>query len=261
MDRDWATIRTTCVAYEDDGVLVLDKPAGVSVTGERNDTDLMILAKSAREWLMPAHRIDKVTSGLVLLAKSTAVHGPLTQQFRDQSIDKSYLAVTRSTGLPERGTIELPLCVGRKNRVRVAASRGAIVHDEFARRWSVPDAEVREQHSPATTTFERLWVGDEHTLLIVKPRTGRRHQIRVHLAWIGHPILGDPLFGELPLGDHPLGDVGESRACLHSWRLGFDASYDDGRRIEVRADPPVEFWAPITPDAPKLSQLIASIAN
>ena len=251
MDLDWATLRSTRVAYEDDGVLVLDKPAGISVTGERHDTDLVVLAKAAGEWLMPAHRIDKVTSGLVLFAKSPAVHGPLTQQFRDRTVDKAYLLITRSTGLPERGTIDLPLSVGRKNRVRVAAPRDAIVHDEMARRWSVPESEVRERSVAATTTFERLWEGEQHTLLIARPRTGRRHQIRVHFAWIGHPIVGDPLFVSKD----------SERAALHSWRLGFDATHSDGRRIDLQVDPAADFWAPIEAYASNLRDLIATIAS
>ena len=78
--------------------------------------------------------------------------------------------------------------------------------------------------------------GDEgHTLLAVSPVTGRRHQIRVHLAWIGHPIEGDPLFGR--------DGGGAGRTLLHSWRLGFDAAWAGGRRIQVEAPPGPDFWA------------------
>jgi tRNA pseudouridine32 synthase/23S rRNA pseudouridine746 synthase/23S rRNA pseudouridine1911/1915/1917 synthase len=250
VDVDWSELRASSVIYEDDGAVVIDKPAGISVTGERHGPDLVVLGKAAGEWLMPAHRIDKVTSGLVLFAKSAAAHGPLTQQFRDQTVDKAYLAIVGATGLPERGTIDLPLSVGRKNRMRVAAPREAIVHDEMARRWSVPDHLLRDDRLDATTAFERLWEGDHHSVLIARPRTGRRHQIRVHLAWIGFPVVGDPLFG--------VGAPNSTRTSLHSWRLAFDAIHGDGRRIDLRADPEADFWAPIGAHGVELSTIVAT---
>lgn len=215
--------------HADDRVLVLDKPAGWSVMGERHDTDLVRLAQEAGERLWPAHRIDKVTSGVVLFARDLATHGALTRQFAQRTVDKTYLALTPTTGLPETGTVELPLSVGRKNRVRVAAPREAIT--EEAGRWTVPDEAVFDETPsyPSTTTFERLWTGAGHTLLAVSPRTGRRHQIRVHLAWIGHALVGDPLF-----------NVEGARTGLHAWHLGFDAP--SGRRLEVRARPREDFW-------------------
>jgi tRNA pseudouridine32 synthase / 23S rRNA pseudouridine746 synthase len=232
---DWAQIRAAAVLYEDDAALVLNKPAGLSVMGERHDTDLVRLAEEAGEKLYPAHRIDKVTSGVLLLAKDLALHGDLTRQFNRRTVDKVYLAITATTGLPGRGTIELPLSVGRKNRVRVAANRAAIAFDPACSRWSIPpDKQFQEVRSyPSTTTFQTVSGDAGHTLLAVCPLTGRRHQIRVHLAWIGHPIEGDPLFDKAAAG----------RTLLHSWRLGFDAAWDGGRRIRVEAPPEADFWA------------------
>jgi tRNA pseudouridine32 synthase/23S rRNA pseudouridine746 synthase len=232
---DWAQIRATAVLYEDDAALVLNKPAGLSVMGERHDTDLVRLAEEAGEKLYPAHRIDKVTSGVLLLAKDLALHGDLTRQFNRRTVDKVYLAITATTGLPGRGTIELPLSVGRKNRVRVAANRAAIAFDPACSRWSIPaDEQFQDVRSyPSTTTFQMVSGDAGHTLLAVCPLTGRRHQIRVHLAWIGHPIEGDPLFDKAAAG----------RTLLHSWRLGFDAAWDGGRRIRVEAPPEPDFWA------------------
>ena len=232
---DWAQIRGGTVLYEDDAALVLNKPAGLAVMGERHDTDLVRLAEEAGEKLYPAHRIDKVTSGVLLLAKDLHLHGDLTRQFNRRTVDKAYLAITATTGLPQRGTIELPLSVGRKNRVRVAANRAAITYDPDVSRWSVPpDEQFQEARTyPSATTFLTV-AGDEgHTLLAVSPVTGRRHQIRVHLAWIGHPIEGDPLFAKAAAG----------RTLLHSWRLGFDAAWAGGRRIQVEAPPGPDFWA------------------
>lgn len=231
---DWAAIREH-VAFSDDAALVLNKPAGISVLGERHETDVVRLAADAGERLLAVHRIDKVTSGAVLFAREQRYHGDLTRQFARRTVAKAYLAVTRNTGLPATGVIDLPLSVGRKNRVRIAAERGGIVAEDG--HWSVPAADVFDhvRTYPAVTTFATVWADDRHTLLVVRPVTGRRHQIRVHLAWIGHELAGDPLFdrsGTVP------------RTLLHSWRLAFDAAWLDGRRVDVTAPPGDDFWAP-----------------
>jgi len=250
----WSELRAGAVVFEDETALVLNKPAGISVTGERHGTDLVRLAQECGEPVFPAHRIDKATSGVILFAKQLAGHGELTRQFNKRTVAKTYLAITATGGLPERGTIELPLSVGRKNRVRVAANRAEITFDQVRGRWSVPiGAEFAQVRTyPSTTRFTRLWTDelgtdgrgsdeprtdqravDQVTLLAVAPLTGRRHQIRVHLAWIGHPILGDPLFSRQPT----------TRTFLHSWRLAFDLP--DGRRITATAPPGADFWAPL----------------
>jgi tRNA pseudouridine32 synthase/23S rRNA pseudouridine746 synthase len=228
---NWVELRASGTLYEDDAILVLDKPVGWSVMGERHDTDLVRLAADAGEKLWPAHRIDKVTSGVVLFAKDLAHHGDLTRQFNQRTVEKTYLALTATTGLPERGRIELPLSLGRKNRVRIAAPRESIVRDGDV--WSVPDDAVLDgvRTYPSTTTFSRLGEADGTTLLTVHPETGRRHQIRVHLAWIGHAIVGDPLFDK-----HP-----STRTGLHARSLTFDAP--DGQRLTVTAEPDDEFRA------------------
>lgn len=233
MEIDWRALRGERVVYEDDASLVLDKPAGLALTGARDAVDVMAAARAAGEWLQPAHRLDRVTSGLVLLARSQAAHRTLTQQFRDRSVDKEYLAIVEGVGLPERGTIDLPLTQGRKGAVRVAAPRASIVFDEWAWRWSCPATDAAALL--ATTQFECLWAGDTRSLLRVRPVTGRRHQIRVHFAWIGHPIVGDPLFG-----------ARATRAALHSSRLAFDSPAVH-ERVDVHHQPDDEdsFWSPI----------------
>ncbi|HEY7429825.1 MAG TPA: RNA pseudouridine synthase [Streptosporangiaceae bacterium] len=249
----WAQLRSAHVVLEDEAVLVLNKPAGISVTGERHETDLVRLAKEAGEQLFPVHRIDKVTSGAVLLAKELRWHGGLTRQFNKQTVAKAYLAITSPGGLPPAGTIDLPLSVGRKNRVRVAAQRAAIVAGPAAGRWSVPEAEVFGQVRvyPSVTSFRTLWQDRDRALLLVWPTTGRRHQIRVHLAWIGHPVAGDPLFPATSTGA-AAGDgaAAGARAYLHSWRLEFDAAWRDGARMRVEAPPGGGFWAPLGDHGP-----------
>jgi tRNA pseudouridine32 synthase / 23S rRNA pseudouridine746 synthase len=245
---EWARLRAEHLILDDEAVLVLNKPPGISVTGERHDTDLVRLAKDAGEELFPVHRIDKVTSGAVLLAKELRWHGGLTRQFSKQTVAKAYLAITSPGGLPPAGTIDLPLSTGRKNRVRVAAQRAAIVAGP-AGRWSVPEAEVFGQVRvyPSVTSFRTLWQDRDRALLLVWPTTGRRHQIRVHLAWIGHPIAGDPLFRSASAA---AGGGAAARAYLHSWRLEFDAAWRDGARVRVEAPPGGGFWAPLGEHGP-----------
>jgi tRNA pseudouridine32 synthase / 23S rRNA pseudouridine746 synthase len=237
----WEELRQACVVFEDEAALVLNKPAGISVTGERHETDLVRLAAAAGVELFPVHRIDKVTSGAVLLAKQLRWHGGLTRQFGKQTVSKAYLAIVRPGGLPPAGTIDLPLSVGRKNRVRVAAQRAAIAADEAAGTWSVPPGEVFGQVRvyPSLTRFACLWQDPEQALLAVRPVTGRKHQIRVHLAWIGHAVAGDPLF--------PAARAGTDRTHLHSWGLAFTADWRAGERLRVEAPPGRDFWAPLAP--------------
>ncbi|MFC8047054.1 RluA family pseudouridine synthase [Nocardia sp. NPDC057353] len=230
MTADWATLRRASLLYADDAVLALNKPAGISVTGERHDTDLVELAAAAGETLYPVHRIDKVTSGLVLLARELAAHGPLTKQFAARTAAKTYLAVVTGAELPDNGVIELPLGVGRKNRVRIAAPREAI--QRTGDRWSVAEGDVLAgKNYPSTTHFHTVHRAGARALLAVRPITGRRHQIRVHLAWIGHALVGDPLFDRA--GTEP-------RTALHSWKLRLD--YEPAP-LDLTADPGPDFWA------------------
>jgi len=235
---EWSGIRDGGVVFEDEAVLVLNKPAGLSVMGERHETDLVRLAAAAGEELFPVHRIDKVTSGAVLFAKQLRWHGPLTRQFAARTVGKTYLAITAPGGLPAHGVIDLPLSTGRKSRVRVAAPRASIIADADRGTWSVPESEVFGQVRtyPSVTAFATVWQDERHALLAVRPVTGRRHQIRVHLAWIGHPVEGDPLFGP---ADAP-------RTLLHSWRLAFDAPWSGGSRVRAEAAPGPDFWALVT---------------
>ncbi|WP_330252103.1 RNA pseudouridine synthase [Nocardia sp. NBC_00565] len=238
MEFQWAELRKSCVVEEDAAVLALNKPAGISVTGERHDSDIVEAAAAAGETLYPVHRIDKVTSGLVLLAKELGAHGQLTRQFNKQTAEKAYLAIVESTGLPDRGVIELPLSVGRKNRVRIAAPRESIRAQ--AGRWFVDDADLlAAKNYPSVTEFSTVLRTDERTVLAVRPITGRRHQIRVHLAWIGHPIVGDPLFDKSARYD---------RTHLHSWQLGLVAPWRTPPELALRATPDADFWRPVHAD-------------
>ncbi|MBF6224437.1 RNA pseudouridine synthase [Nocardia abscessus] len=235
MDTDWSQLRARSLVDEDSAILALHKPAGISVTGERHDTDLVELAAAAGETLYPVHRIDKVTSGLILFAKELRAHGELTRQFNKQTADKAYLAVVAATDLPDTGVFDLPLSVGRKNRVRIAAPRESIRRS--AGRWFVDDADLLPaKNYPSLTHFVTVLRGPAHTVLALRPVTGRRHQIRVHLAWTGHPIVGDPLFDRS--GAH-------QRTYLHSWRLALTASWRTPPELSLTAEPDTDFWRPL----------------
>lgn len=262
---DWAELRAATRCYEDAAVLALNKPAGISVTGERHETDLVRMAADAGETLYPVHRIDKVTSGLILFAKDLGSHAGLTRQFAHRTAVKRYLALVRPGGLPPTGTIELPLSTGRKGRVRIAADRAAIEYAERTRTWSVAAAAVYQEvrSYPSTTEFRRLAEDADEALLAVSPVTGRRHQIRVHLAWIGHAIVGDPLFarpGTQTENDRTENDRTEDdrtedgpadRTGLHSWRLGLAADWLPSGRLELTAEPGPDFWRLCRTDTPR----------
>ncbi|MFC6009783.1 RluA family pseudouridine synthase [Nocardia lasii] len=251
MDLDWRGVRENYTVFADDAVLALNKPSGISVTGERHDTDLVELALAAGTQLYPVHRIDKVTSGLVLLATDLAAHGPLTRQFNNQTARKTYLAIVAGADLPDRGVLDLPLSVGRKNRVRIAAPREAIQRD--GDRWFVAENDLLPaKNYPSRTEFVTVARRGDQALLALHPVTGRRHQIRVQLAWIGHPILGDPLFdrtGTLP------------RTHLHSWRLGLDAAWLTPPVLDLDATPGPDFWAPLTDDPAEQAELLHTAAQ
>ncbi|MFG1780584.1 RluA family pseudouridine synthase [Micromonospora sp. NPDC049051] len=224
----WSELRRRPV-YEDDQLLVLDKPPGISVMGERHADSLTDLAAAAGEPVHWVHRIDKVTSGLLLLARTPSAHASLTRQFADRGADKRYLAWVEGARLPDRGTIDLPLRPGRKGTIRIAGEREAIRYDADRRRFELPESAV-DRSKPSyesRTEFATALVSGDRTLLALKPVTGRRHQIRVHLAWLGFPIVGDPLFHR---------GQAEQRTYLHSWGCEITCDWRD--------EPRTRFWAP-----------------
>jgi tRNA pseudouridine32 synthase/23S rRNA pseudouridine746 synthase len=251
---DWATIRNKFVLFDDEAVLAVNKPCGVAVVSERGESSLITLARDAGDTILPAHRIDKATSGVVLLARGAEAHGSLARQFNRHSITKSYLAIVRNSDLPEHGRIELPLSAGRKSSVRIGAPRSSIIKSADGTRWSVDRADVfsHVKTYPSETRFVRLWQGEDIAVLGLRPTTGRRHQIRVHLAWIGHPILGDPLFGQP-------GDTQPARTYLHAWRIAYDAEWSGNDRTTIEAPPDENFWDPVrsAANAPVLVKMLA----
>jgi len=205
------------IAYEDEHLLVVDKGPGVVVhpaRGHREDTLSQLLAHSASggdpERAGIVHRLDRDTSGLLVVARSEQAHARLQRALARRQIEREYLALVEGRPPARSGTIEAP--IGRDPRVRT--------------RMAVGGAHARE----ARTHFELDKALPDSSLLRLRLETGRTHQIRVHLRAIGHPVAGDPEYGTAGL-------FGLERQFLHAARLSFDHPIT-GERVEVRSPLP-----------------------
>lgn len=221
------------IVFEDEHLIVVDKPAGMVVhpaAGNRDGTLVNALLHHCRGRLSGingverpgiVHRIDKGTSGLLVVAKNDAAHEGLARQFADHSIHRRYLAVCAGHPSPPVGTIDARL--GRSDRDR---KKMAVLAKDTS----------RGKHAVTHyTVLERL----AHAALIeCRLETGRTHQVRVHCASIGHPLLGDPVYGRTP---KPLRSLLESlafrRQALHAAELGF-IHPATGKTVEFRAELP-----------------------
>jgi len=210
------------VRYEDDDLLVVDKPTGVVVhpaRGHASGTLSQALAAVAaggedgRAGIV--HRLDRDTSGLLVVARSAEAHRRLKRALQAREITREYVALVEGRPPARTGTIEAP--IGRDRRVRTRMST-----DTDAPRDAVTHFEVAEALSRTT-------------LLNVRLETGRTHQIRVHLQAIGHPVVGDPEYGTA-------GRLGLGRQFLHAARLAFPHPFT-GERIDVESPLPPELAA------------------
>jgi 23S rRNA pseudouridine1911/1915/1917 synthase len=211
------------VRYEDAALLVVDKPAGVVVhpaRGHRTGTLAQALAGRAVGGPDPwragiVHRLDRDTSGLLVVAKSEEAHRRLRAALAARRIEREYLALVEGRPPARTGTIDAPLGRDRRERKRVSvdtdAPRAAVTH--FAVEQALPAA----------------------TLLRVRLETGRTHQIRAHLKAIGHPVAGDPEYGRPGL-------FGLERQFLHSTRLAFEHPLT-AERVEVESPLPADLAA------------------
>lgn len=177
-------------------LLVIDKPSGMSMFADRTSSACLwddVRAYLGRDAPLPVHRLDKGTSGILLIALSKSMQAQLNRAFNARQMGKHYVA--RAAGrleLQGTGVIELPLMPGRKSRYRVAGERAAIVR--AGSRFQLTAA--RAAGLDSVTRMRVVAYGTAHTILALQPLTGRTHQLRVHLAWIGHPIAGDHLYGK-----------------------------------------------------------------
>jgi 23S rRNA pseudouridine1911/1915/1917 synthase len=188
------------VVFEDEHLLVVNKPAGLVVhPGAGNPSGTLVNALLGRgiaggeDPSRPGvvHRLDRDTSGLMMLAKGEPTFSRLVAQMSGRRVRRVYRAVVVGEGLPETGTVDSPVGRNPENPMLMAAGVGR----------------------PAVTHFEVLRVAAGHAMLKVRLETGRTHQIRVHLSAIGHPVYADPLFGESVQG---------RRLWLHAERLAFE---------------------------------------
>ena len=230
------------IVYEDDDLVVVNKPAGMIVhpaAGIHSGTLANALAfhfdqlsqrsGSVRPGIV--HRLDKDTSGLMVVAKTEAAHEDLADQFRARSVFKSYVALVHGIVKTDRGRIEEPIARDPRNRTRMAVVRGG--------RSAVSVFKVRSRFQ---------WC----TLLDVEIKTGRTHQIRVHLAWLKHPVIGDEVYGggrDNTVRDTVLRNQIRKlgRQFLHAAQLGFTHPKTKER---------LRFDAPLPAD---LSELLESI--
>ncbi len=210
------------VAYEDQHLLVVDKPAGVVVhpaRGHRTGTLAQALTgrgAGGEPWRAGiVHRLDRDTSGLLAVAKSDGVHRALKELLVARGLHREYLALVEGRPSARAGTIDAP--IGRHRRERVL--------------MSVDSDQPRE----ARTHFELERMLSSATLLRVVLDTGRTHQIRVHLAAIGHPVCGDPQYGTVGL-------YGLARQFLHATRLAFEHPVT-GAALDVRSPLPEDLTA------------------
>ena len=214
------------IVYEDEDVVVINKPKGLVVhpaAGHQDDTlvngllyamgdDLSGINGELRPGIV--HRIDKDTSGLLAVAKNDLSHAVLASQLKDHTMARTYEAIVCGSFREDSGTVDAP--IGRhpsdrkKMTVTARNSKNAVTHWEVVRRYR------------------------GYTHVRCKLETGRTHQIRVHMAHIGHPILGDTVYG------HKKPELGQSSQCLHAGALCFRHPRD-GRPVMVFAELPEYF--------------------
>ena len=205
------------VVYEDDHLLVVNKPAGMVVHPAAGNPDgtlvnallhhcagqLSGINGVARPGIV--HRIDKDTSGLLVVAKSDAAHEGLARQFADHSITRRYLAVCAGHPRPDSGTVAGRIGRSDRDRKKMAV---------------LPDGSTRGKH--AVTHYKTVQLLDNAALIECRLETGRTHQVRVHCASIGHALLGDPVYGRTPKPLRAILDrINFRRQALHAARLGF----------------------------------------
>ncbi len=185
------------IVHADDHLILADKPAGLlSVPGKGAEKADCLITRLQRLFprVLLVHRLDNDTSGLIVFARTSAAQVALAGQFERRETEKVYLARVAGTVAGDRGTVDLPLTVDWPNRPRQHVNR--------------------ETGRTAVTDWEVAARLPGETRMLLMPRTGRSHQLRVHMAEIGHPILGDPLYADGPARDQP-------RLMLHAWRLAF----------------------------------------
>ena len=211
------------IVYEDDNVIVINKPSGMVVhpaNGHYSGTLVNALLAhtdklSNKDDIRPGivHRIDKDTSGLLVVAKNNKAHELLANQLKDKTLSREYIALVHGRINHDTGTIDAP--IGRDKNDR--------------KKMSVTDENSKE----AVTHFKVLERFKNATLIECKLETGRTHQIRVHMNYINHPIVGDPVYGY----KKNINDFGQ---MLHAKKIGF-INPGTGKYMSFECEEPIEF--------------------
>lgn len=226
------------VVYDDEAMLVVDKPAGLpvhpSASYHKNTLTFLLRARYPEAPPHLAHRLDRETSGVLICARTLDDERQLKKAFESREVEKVYLAIARGRIEADEGLIDLPL--GRP--------------DEGLHLLM----EVRDDGAPSRTEYRVVARAPAHTLVALHPQTGRQHQLRVHLAALGHPIVGDKLYGpegasaflehiETGMTPELEARLGHTRQALHAHQLTI---------AHPRSGAPTKLTAPLAPDLVQL---------
>ncbi|MBC7226804.1 MAG: RluA family pseudouridine synthase [Thermoflexales bacterium] len=214
------------IVYEDEYLLVVNKPAGMVVHPAAHIVSGTLVNALLAHCPQVAdvggpdragivHRLDRETSGLIVVAKNPETHASLQRQFKRRLVRKTYVALVEGQVHPREGIIEVPIGRDPKDRTRMSVSRTG---------------------RPAVTQYRVVEVFPQYTLLEVRPHTGRTHQIRVHLAWLGYPVVGDRVYGRRRQTLLP------DRHFLHARELAFTHPAT-GEKLVLSAPLPPELTA------------------
>lgn len=234
------------VVYEDEAMVVVDKPAGLpvhpSASYHKNTLTFLLRERYPEQTPHLAHRLDRETSGVLVCARTLDDERHLKKAFERRQVKKTYLAIARGRMEHDEGRVDLPL--GR------------------------PDTglhllmEVRSDGAPSRTRYRVVARAPEHTLVALEPETGRQHQLRVHLAALGHPIVGDKLYG--PEGSQTFLDyIDEGMTPELASRLGHDRQALHAHLLVIthpRTGRPIELAAPLAPDLALLWERLGGVA-
>lgn len=229
------------ILFEDEQLLVVDKPAGMVVHPAAGNFDgtlvnallhhcagqLSGIGGVARPGIV--HRIDKDTSGLLVVAKTDVAHEGLAKQFAAHSVDRRYLAIVTGVPAAASGTVDAPLARSAANRKKIAIVEGS-------------------RGKRAVTHWARLEILHDAALVECRLETGRTHQVRVHMASIGHPLVGDPVYGRSgKTHGKLLKELRFARQALHAAELGFTHPVTRHR---------LSFSSPMPPDMQELKRAL-----